>query len=67
VKKDGINLGEHQVILLKKVEELTLYAIEQNEKIQQLEQKMADLMEVNNKLQSALLNGNSQKKSRSRK
>lgn len=62
VKKDGINLGEHQVILLKKVEELTLYAIDQNEKIQQLEQKMAALMEVNNKLQEELLNKKSKKK-----
>ena len=60
--KDGINLGEHQVILLKKVEELTLYAIDQNEKIQQLEQKMADLMEVNNKLQAALLNKSNNKR-----
>jgi hypothetical protein len=65
--KDGINLGEHQVILLKKVEELTLYAIEQNEKIQQLEQKMADLMEVNNKLQEQVLNDKSKKKRGNRK
>lgn len=59
--KDGINLGEHQVILLKKVEELTLYAIDQNEKIQQLEQKMAALMEANNKLQEQLLNKSKKK------
>lgn len=74
VKKDGINLGEHQVILLKKVEELTLYAIEQNKKqqeqneqLQQLEKKMAELMEVNNKLQEELINVKSKKRSSSRK
>jgi hypothetical protein len=50
VKKDGINLGDQQVILLKKIEELTLYVIEQNEKLQQLEQKVTDLQEENKKL-----------------
>ncbi|HJW29834.1 MAG TPA: hypothetical protein VJ508_11415, partial [Saprospiraceae bacterium] len=33
VKKKGINLGEMQTKLLKKVEELTLYVIEQNKKL----------------------------------
>jgi hypothetical protein len=47
VKKDGINLVEHQVILLKKVEELTLYAIDQNEKLQLIEKKLNDLMKEN--------------------
>ncbi|WP_143774149.1 hypothetical protein [Niastella vici] len=62
VKKDGINLGEHQVMLLKKVEELTLYAIEQNkkqqeqnEKLKVLEENMAIMMEENNKLKEELL------------
>ena len=36
VKKTGINLGDQSVILLKKVEELTLYVIDQNEKLQLL-------------------------------
>ena len=74
VKKVGINLGEHQVILLKKVEELTLYAIEQNkkqqeqsEKLQQLEKNMAELMEVNNKLQEELINVKSKRKKDNRK
>jgi hypothetical protein len=30
VKKDGVDLGENQVTLLKKIEELTLYIIDQN-------------------------------------
>jgi len=36
-KKDGQNLGEMNMLLLKKVEELTLYMIEQNKKTAELE------------------------------
>jgi hypothetical protein len=57
VERDGLNLGEHQVILLKKIEELTLYAIEQNKKQQEqneklllLEEKLTQLLEENNRL-----------------
>jgi len=39
VTKNGINLGEMNARLLKKVEELTLYAIEQQKQIEQLNQK----------------------------
>jgi hypothetical protein len=59
--KDGINLGQHQVVLLKKVEELTLYAIEQNkkqqeqnEKLQLLEEKLTEVLEDNKKLKEEL-------------
>jgi hypothetical protein len=41
VKKEGINLNEHQVVLLKKIEELTLYIIEQNKKIEEQGKKQA--------------------------
>jgi hypothetical protein len=57
VKKDGINLVDHQVVLLKKIEELTLYAIDQhkeqqaqNEKLQLLEKKLLEILEENNTL-----------------
>lgn len=40
VKREGVNLGENQAVLLKKIEELTLYVIEQNKKIEALETKM---------------------------
>jgi hypothetical protein len=43
VKEKGVNLGEMQVKLLQKIEELTLYLIEQNEKIQTLESKINEL------------------------
>ena len=41
VKKDGINLGEMNALLLKKVEELTLYILNQEKKIEAL-QKAVD-------------------------
>jgi hypothetical protein len=43
VKESGINLGEMQVKLLQKIEELTLYVIQQNEEIQSLKDKLTRL------------------------
>jgi hypothetical protein len=50
VKKDGLDIGGNQALLLKKIEELTLYAIEQNKKqeeqtkrIEQLEKELTAL------------------------
>lgn len=47
VKRDGIDLGDHQAALLKKVEELTLYLIDQNKALtlqsQQLSEQKARL------------------------
>jgi len=40
VKEEGINLGEMNVNLLQKVEELTLYIIEQDKRISELERKL---------------------------
>ncbi|GGH79770.1 hypothetical protein HNQ91_005009 [Filimonas zeae] len=40
VAKEGIDLGDNQVVLLKKIEELTLYIIQQNKRIESLEQQM---------------------------
>jgi hypothetical protein len=39
VKKEGIDLGDNQAILLKKIEELTLYIIEQEKRIKKLEEE----------------------------
>ena len=36
MEKEGINLSEMNMLLLKKIEELTLYAIEQNNKTEEL-------------------------------
>ena len=40
VRKNGIDLAETQALLLLKVEELTLYVIQQNKKIEKLERKI---------------------------
>jgi uncharacterized protein YneR len=43
VVKNGLSLAEINAVLLKKVEELTLYLIEQDERIKKLEEKNATL------------------------
>jgi hypothetical protein len=40
IEKNGLDLGDNQTILLKKIEELTLYIIQQDKRIQELEKKM---------------------------
>ena len=44
VEKNGVNLGEMNALLLKKIEELTLYAIKQNKKIEALEKAVNNLI-----------------------
>lgn len=44
IAEEGINLGEMDAKLLEKIEELTLYSIEQNKKIQKLEQQVEQLL-----------------------
>ncbi|WP_370901490.1 cell wall anchor protein [Chryseobacterium gossypii] len=44
VEKNGINLGEMDAKLLEKIEELTLYSIEQNKQIQELKQQVQQLI-----------------------
>jgi uncharacterized coiled-coil protein SlyX len=41
-------LAETQALLLQKVEELTLFVIEQNKKIERLERKMKKFHAINN-------------------
>lgn len=43
VEKNGINLGEMNAKLLEKIEELTLYSIEQNKQLQQQSDEIAEL------------------------
>jgi hypothetical protein len=43
VAKDGLDVGEMNKLLLKKVEELTLYLLKQDEKIQQLTKEISAL------------------------
>jgi len=69
VKKNGLDIGQHQETLLKKIEELTLYAIQQNkkqleldEKSKVLEQKIEALILANNKLTEELRSVKAKKK-----
>jgi hypothetical protein len=43
VEKNGVDVGETQSLLLKKIEELTLYVIEQDKRIEKLEQENTKL------------------------
>jgi hypothetical protein len=57
VKKEGIDIGDNQAILLKKIEELTLYAIEQSKEIETLKaqnQTLTQKMEKVNKLEQEI-------------
>jgi len=45
VTKDGIDVGEMQKLMMQKIEELTLYAIEQNKKIDILNKKI-EILEI---------------------
>jgi hypothetical protein len=49
VEKDGLDLGDNQTVLLKKIEELTLYLIEQNKKLEEQQKRILLLEEkINN-------------------
>ncbi|MBO9571976.1 MAG: hypothetical protein J7497_07170 [Chitinophagaceae bacterium] len=41
VEKEGLNLGDNQGVLLKKIEELTLYAIDHNKELQKMQELIA--------------------------
>lgn len=43
VEKNGLDLGDSQALLLQKIEELTLYAIEQNKRIELQDKKIVEL------------------------
>ncbi|MGN6420026.1 MAG: hypothetical protein ACTHMC_21145 [Pseudobacter sp.] len=43
VKTNGVDLGDNQAILLKKIEELTLYAIEQQKQIEEMKKDIENM------------------------
>lgn len=51
VKENGVNIGELQVKLLAKIEELTLHMIEMDERNSELEQQNRELREQNQIIQ----------------
>ncbi|HAY3537111.1 hypothetical protein [Elizabethkingia anophelis] len=48
MQKDGINIGDFQIKLLQKIEELTLYSIEQNKLIKEQQERLKKLEEKQN-------------------
>jgi hypothetical protein len=46
IRQNGLDVGESQKLLLKKIEELTLYIIEQHKKIELLEKQNKELSEI---------------------
>jgi hypothetical protein len=45
MEKDGVNVSEMNMLLLKKIEELTLYIIDQNEKLEAVNKQVQGLQE----------------------
>lgn len=52
MEKDGVNIGEFQIKLLQKIEELTLYTIEQNKQLNKLRENNDKLSEEVKKLKA---------------
>ncbi len=46
IKENGVHVGENQAILLRKIEELTLYLLDQNSKIESLQKEVLSLKEI---------------------
>ncbi|HSC38299.1 MAG TPA: hypothetical protein VLD19_10520, partial [Chitinophagaceae bacterium] len=46
VAKEGIDLGQNQAVLLKKIEELTLYVIEQQKQVDELRQQVQGIQKT---------------------
>ncbi len=46
MQEEGLSINEFQIKLLQKIEELTLYAIEQNKKIEKMEKELKELKET---------------------
>jgi sigma54-dependent transcription regulator len=48
VQKNGLDVGDSQSLLLKKIEELTLYLIAQDKKLEQQQQEINELKKKKN-------------------
>ena len=46
IEKEGIDLGANQTLLLQKIEELTLYIIDQHNRIENLEKQNSQIAEM---------------------
>ncbi|HEX7185092.1 MAG TPA: hypothetical protein VF756_24905 [Thermoanaerobaculia bacterium] len=54
IRKQGLNLGQFQMRLLEKIEELALYTLTQHERIQAQQARIAELQSENTKLDARL-------------
>lgn len=54
VEKDGIDVGSTQTVLLKKIEELTLYTIDQHKNAETQQNKIQQLQKQNDQLQQQI-------------
>jgi len=54
MEKEGVNVGEFQIKLLQKIEELTLYAIKQERQLKDQQEKVQKLEEENTDLKNAV-------------
>ena len=52
MEKEGVNVGEFQIKLLQKIEEFTLYSIEQNKQIKQQAEQLKHLKDENEALKA---------------
>lgn len=55
MEKEGVNVGEFQIKLLQKIEELTLYVIEQNKQLKDQQEKIQKLETEKSALNNAIL------------
>ena len=58
MEKNGVNIGYFQIQLLQKIEELTLYTIEQEKKIKSLEKQNSEIKELKALVQKLLKDKN---------
>ncbi|WP_260440446.1 hypothetical protein [Elizabethkingia anophelis] len=56
MQKDGVNIGDFQIKLLQKIEELTLYSIEQNKLIKEQSKLLHQQIQINKTLEQRLQN-----------
>lgn len=52
MEKEGVNVGEFQIKLLQKIEELTLYTIEQNKQLKNQQEKIEQLQKENTEIKN---------------
>lgn len=52
IAKDGVDVGSNQAVLLRKIEELTLYTLDQDKKIEDLQRQVTELQNLKKEIES---------------